>query len=392
MRTTHPALRRGLYALNLAVGMLLFVCAYSFVEAVSRSITTGLDSFGDDAILVGEPESGFTGGTRPAALDRAAYERLRAALGDRYAATPLARSYEEVTAGDGGGAPLVSVWRGEPELLAVAGLQLVSGRGFTDWEVGARADVCLVSAELSNELGVAPGARDRLLVEGRACRVVGVVASDEVIPTLTVARNVYLPFGWVSAANPADALPVTQILLRHRAGPPPPSAAAEIGRALGDAGGRVKAWFAAEHWRLRVRIARALRVLVLAMAGVVLGMAALGLANSLSVDVLQRRGEIGLRMALGATRADIFAMFLRQGAGVVLAGGLGGAAVGVALTLGVVAPLVEESDLLGGTALAIDGETLIAALLVLAAAAALSCVVPARRAMMLDPSLAIRSL
>jgi ABC-type antimicrobial peptide transport system permease subunit len=139
-------------------------------------------------------------------------------------------------------------------------------------------------------------------------------------------------------------------------------------------------------------VANSLWLLVLLMSCVVLGMAALGLSNSLSLDVLQRRGEIGLRIALGATRRDIFRMFLVQGLTVVALGGMLGTLAGALIVQLALGPLVGDSDLLAGTKVTLDGGTILAALLVLAAASVLACIVPARRAVKVDPSLAVRSL
>ena len=66
------------------------------------------------------------------------------------------------------------------------GLRLTGGRNFTAFEAEARADVCLLSDELATGLG----RREQVMVEGRLCRVVGTVSSDEVIPDYSTARAV----------------------------------------------------------------------------------------------------------------------------------------------------------------------------------------------------------
>lgn len=387
-----PPIRQSLYVMNLAVGMLLFVCAFSFMGAVTRSITLGLDRFGSDAIVVSKPEVSFTNRLDPASLDRADVARLRSALGHLYEISPVARSVGPVSAG--GEEKLVTVWRADPSLFGAAGLEILEGRAFSQFETASRADVCLVSADVLDSLEASDGIPLRQIsVEGRACRVIGTVSSAEILPNFTVADAVYLPFGTGPRSNPEESAPVTQIFLRHKGGAPDPSAGSAIQAALAASdAGKLDIWLASDFWNLRTGIANSLWLLVLLMSCVVLGMAALGLANSLSLDVLQRRGEIGLRMALGATRKDIFAMFLGQGLGVVLAGGLLGSAAGTVLSLYVLGPLVSGSDLLAGGEMVVDATTLAAALVVLAATAFSACFVPARRAMKVDPSLAIRNL
>lgn len=392
MTRRSPSARQALYVLNLAFGMLLFVCAFSFMGAVTRSITLGLDRFGSDAIVVRNPDVSFTNQTNPASLDQADVSRLQATLGDRFALSAVARSIGPVTAG--AGEELATIWRTEPSLFGVAGLELIDGRIFSAFEVATRADVCLVSSDVRESLGGAGGGQLRQInVEGRLCQVIGTVSSAETVPNFTVAEAVYLPFGTNLGGNPRETAPVTEIFLRNRSGTPDPAAEGDIRAALAvsDAG-TIKVWLASDFWNLRTAIANSLWLLVLFMSCVVLGMAALGLANSLSLDVLQRRGEIGLRIALGATRRDIFGMFLTQGLAVVLAGGVVGSAAGALLSLYVLGPLVQQSDLLAGGAMAVDASTLAAALLVLAAAAFVACVIPARQAMKIDPALAIRNL
>ena len=96
----------------------------------------------------------------------------------------------------------------------------------------------------------------------------------------------------------------------------------------------------------------------------------------------QRRGEIGIRMALGARRGGILGLVVRQGAMLVAAG----AVVGLAGAAG--SSRVLESFLYG---IATDDRlTFVAAPLVLAAVAVVACWLPARRATRVDPMEVLR--
>ena len=123
--------------------------------------------------------------------------------------------------------------------------------------------------------------------------------------------------------------------------------------------------------------------LLAAFAALALLLAAIGLYGLLSHLVVQRTRDIGVRMALGARASQVLAAVMRQGLELVaigLAAGLAGAAI---LTR------VMQSLLYGVKAA--DLVTYAAVALVLGAAGALACYLPARRATKIDPMAALRA-
>jgi predicted permease len=113
-----------------------------------------------------------------------------------------------------------------------------------------------------------------------------------------------------------------------------------------------------------------------------LGLASLGLYGATAYAVRERRGEIGMRMALGAQRAQVLNLVLRQGLSPV---GIG-VALGSAIAIGVGRLL---SDVLFGITPA-DPVSLIGASAILAAVASFACYLPARMASRLDPLVVLR--
>jgi putative ABC transport system permease protein len=115
---------------------------------------------------------------------------------------------------------------------------------------------------------------------------------------------------------------------------------------------------------------------------VALALAAVGIYGVLSGSVAERTREIGVRLALGAPRANIFSLVLREGLVLTALGVLIGLAGAVGATRALVSLLFGVSSL--------DAITYLGVTLMLAVVSAMACWVPARRAMRVDPIVALR--
>ena len=126
-------------------------------------------------------------------------------------------------------------------------------------------------------------------------------------------------------------------------------------------------------------------ILLGSFASLALALASIGIYGVICYSVTQRVHEIGIRMALGAEKRDISRLVVGQGLSLVFAG----------LIIGIVAALIltrllsSFSQLLYGVR-ANDPLTFAAVSILLTAVAVLVCYIPARRAMRVDPMVALR--
>jgi ABC-type antimicrobial peptide transport system permease subunit len=118
-------------------------------------------------------------------------------------------------------------------------------------------------------------------------------------------------------------------------------------------------------------------------AGIALLLAVIGIYGAVAYTVEQRTSEIGVRMALGAQAMDVLRLVVRQGMNPVILGLIIGLAATFAVGRLLAAQLYQISPhdpfLLGATAI------------VLTVAALFACLIPARRATLVDPIQALRT-
>lgn len=123
--------------------------------------------------------------------------------------------------------------------------------------------------------------------------------------------------------------------------------------------------------------------LLVVFAALALGLAAVGIYGVLAFGVSRRTREIGIRLALGAHPRDVLRLVVRQGMRLVVAGILLGIAGALALTRLMASLLYSVSPT--------DPATFVVVSVLLGLVALIACYVPARRAMRVDPMVALRT-
>jgi putative ABC transport system permease protein len=121
--------------------------------------------------------------------------------------------------------------------------------------------------------------------------------------------------------------------------------------------------------------------LLLGLGSVALLVGGIGVANTMVISVLERRGEIGLRRALGATRRDIRHQFLTEALLLSALGGIAGLVLGVGITTGYAAIQGWPTVVPGWAMLLAFGATLVIG--------AVAGLYPATRAARLQPTEAL---
>jgi len=260
------------------------------------------------------------------------------------------------------------------------GIRLFAGREFTRTDLSSSGAVAIVNEMFVQRAwpGVSPsGAVGRTYLSGdRTVTIVGVAANSK-YSTLSEPPT---PFVY----RPARRWDTGQVLFVRVIGDP--STAARIVQDAVDSidpllpRTRVTTLAREANTALLPQRVAAIITGVLGVAGLLL--AAIGLYGLVSYSVTLRIREIGVRLALGASRGDVVRMVLRQGLRLTAGGATLGLIVGAFATRLLKAYLLDVS--------AVDGMAFGGAVLVLLAVAVLASIIPARRAGSADPLIALR--
>lgn len=392
-------LRQCLVAGQAALSALLLVAAGLLASSYWHLLSADT-GFQAQRVLTAETEWNAASRPQAAAFDQAALANLRALPGVQAAGLinylPLQGSGNTQVLGTVHDPrpfvqrPVAERRDVSPGYLEAMGIPLLSGRGFTDADMAQAAGAlaqktppavaAIVSAGAAAKLwpGRDPLGQECVVGGNTLLRIIG-VAGDVRADSLaqTAELTVYIPFTYYSPRSAAFTL--------RTAGSDPAALAGAVRAAIWRAqpavtiptvetmGAVIASSTASRRFQLW---------LVLGFAGCALLLAALGIYGIVSYTVERRTGEICVRAAMGASPRQLFRWVVRQGLAPVAAG------VAAGLAAALLAGRLLASLLFGVRAYDPATFALVAALLLATALAA--CLLPARRATRVAPSLALR--
>jgi putative ABC transport system permease protein len=268
-----------------------------------------------------------------------------------------------------------------PDYFAAVGVPLLAGRTFTQLDDAETTPVAVVSRSLAERHwrdGQSPLDQRITLDDGETWVTIVGVAGDVRDHGLDreAPDQLYRPF-LQGAGSP------TRVLVRARTDPRALSGQVRDAVHAVDPEQPVENFLTLEETRAGATATRRLSVVLLGLfAALALVITVTGIAAVIATSVSQRTREFGLRLALGAARASILTMVLRQGLALVLAGLAIGAAGAFVLSRTLSSFLFETAPTDAGI---FAGVSLVFVVTGLAA-----CYLPARRAMGVDPLVALR--
>jgi macrolide transport system ATP-binding/permease protein len=261
-----------------------------------------------------------------------------------------------------------------PGYFETLGIPIIEGRGFTQSDVAEGRRVAVISQSVAQHFWPGQNAIGKKFNKGD--EVIG-VAKDVRSVHLYAANDLFL----YQLATPKDST-FLKIFMRTRGNPTGiirslPSVARSIDPQLNLTISRLEDNLANWIWpaQMGALIAAVLGLLALMLA-------LMGVYGVTSYAVNQRTHEIGVRMALGAQNSDVVRLMIGQGMRLVLIG----------VTIGILISLAGSrllAQFLYGLS-AVDAGTFAGVALLLAGVAVLACWIPARRAMRVDPMVALR--
>jgi putative ABC transport system permease protein len=381
-------LRAGLTGLGMMIGNASVIIVVTVALAGRSFVLKLIEGVGSNLIYAYyEHGATATGEQQSDLINLDDAEAVRRQLGERaLGVAPVVKSSDTVVFD--GQERQVAVLGSNTDYRIVRHLALPAGRFFDDEEMQTRQKVCLLTADLAARLYGAP--RNALggviKVHGLEFTIIGVFR--EGVETFgqseILGESVLIPITVMRYFDPVLRVDPLYVAVRSSVEVDP--ATRQVRRIL-ESRHRPGAVYRVDNLRALLsaarRISAGLTVVLLLVSAIALTISGIFIMNIMLVTVTERTKEIGLRMAVGATRRQIREQFLMEAGTISFLGGLAGIVVGVSV------PLVARR-LLPAVELPISALSIVAALFVSCSVGMLFGMLPATRAARLNPVEALR--
>ncbi len=380
-------LRTALTGLSMLIANASVITVVSVALAGRDFVIRQIEGVGSNLIYAYYEAGGNVSAAEADYITLADLGAIRSRLGELAASTAgVISSWDWVTVD--GRAQQVRVLGSNVEYRDVRNLNILAGRYFDESDVADRIKVCLLTPELATRVFGSPAEAvgKTLKLHGIGFRVIGVfeegvetfgqseVAGSSALIPITVMRYfqpvervdpLYISVRSQGEVERASALVRETLESRHR-----PGSLYRVDSLSG-------------VLRAAEQISAALTAVLIGVAGITLSISGIFIMNIMLIAVSERTSEIGLRMAVGATRRQIRSQFLAEAVAVSVLGGLAGVALGIAV------PLLARS-LLPQLTIPISGWSIVAAVVVSGTVGAVFGLAPASKASKLSPVEALR--
>ena len=287
---------------------------------------------------------------------------------------------------------LFSIYGVNPEFETILRATPREGRFFYPYENSCSKRVCLVTEDIAKNIFNNQSACGKTLtLYDVDLRIIGVLKPFENTPFFEASNSVFLPYHTFMRLTDHSDSP-DFIILNLKPGADNRRAVGHIDNLLNRAGNckSYTIWDQRIFIEKKKQMASTIEWLVNSISLLILLVACVSCSNIMVLAVNQRRQEIGVRRALGATRADILGLFLFEGFLLIFLGGMLGIGAAYFLTQGILQSLPNLISTCKGYDFQFTAFAVIKVLGVLCVMAAFSSLIPAWHASKMDPVEALR--